>query len=86
MQSEFNAVLTALKEYRPRKPEYIEERLITLDNAERFYNGKKIVIDAFKNKVFSFHKKQEYEDKDEDSPIYKLKNLIDKKRREINEV
>ena len=59
--------------------------MITLYNAERLYSGRKIIINAFKNKVFSIHKKQEHEDKDEDSPISKLENLINKKIREINE-
>ena len=70
-----------LKNYRPRKPEYIKERLITLDNAEKLYNGREILIDVFKNKVFPFYiRGQEHEDEgeDEDSPINKLENLIHK--------
>ena len=70
-QSKFNVVLTALENYRPRKTEYIKEKSITLDNVERLYNKRKIVNDAFKNKVFQFHhEKQEYKDEDEDEDCH----------------
>ena len=86
MQSEFNALLTALEEYKPRKPEYIKERLNLFENATKLYDERKIIIDVFKNKLFPFHTKEpkceeEYKDEDEDesSPINKLKILIEKK-------
>ena len=52
MQIEFTATLTALEKCRPRKPEYKKEKLKLLDNAKKLYDGRKIIIDAFKNNVF----------------------------------
>ena len=52
MQSEFTATLTALEQCRPRKSEYKKEKLKLLDNAKKLYDGRKIIIDAFKNNLF----------------------------------
>ena len=60
-----------------------------MDTAKKqLYDGRKIIIDAFKNKLLPYSsrgKEFEYEDEEEGSPINKLGNLIDEKRREINE-
>ena len=55
IQMKFAGVLTALEKYKPTKPEYIDEKLKVLDNAGRFYNGREMIINAFKNEIFPFY-------------------------------
>ena len=53
MQDEFNGVYGALKKYKPKKEPYIEKRRKLLINADSFCKGREMIIDAFKNKIFS---------------------------------
>ena len=56
-----------------------------MDNAKKLYNGRKIIIDEYKNKMFSFNSRtHEDEDEDEYSPLNRLGNLVDRKRRELS--
>ena len=55
IQKEFANVLDTLERYRPKDPEYIDKRIELLDNAKRFYVGRKIIVDAFKNKIFPLY-------------------------------
>ena len=93
MQDQFNAVLNALNNYNPRKPEYLKDKINLLDNAKKLYDGSKIIIDAFKNKVFPFERKYpedeyEYENeyKDENGHINfnRLANLFYRKERDVS--
>ena len=52
IQDEFNGVYGALKKYKPKKELYIEKRRKLLINADNFYKGREMIIDAFENKVF----------------------------------
>ena len=54
-QDEFNAVLNALKKYSPKNPEYIEEKLNILDDVKSFYDGRDMIINSFKDKIFPLY-------------------------------
>ena len=58
-------MLTELKEYNSTKSEYIDKKCKLLDNAGRFYNGREMIIKAFKNEIFPFYHGKGFEDKDE---------------------
>ena len=47
-------MLTLIGEYNPRKPEYMKWKIEFLHNSKRLADGREIIINAFKNKVFSF--------------------------------
>ena len=49
-----------------------------LHNLKRLIDGRETIIDAFKNKVFSFKSIRQFEDED-DSPVNMVVNLINKK-------
>ena len=49
MEGEFNLVLEAFNKYSPNVSEYINENIDILDNVEKFYDGREIIINAFKN-------------------------------------
>ena len=44
-------MIEVLKKYRPREPKYIEKNNL-LFNAQNFYDGREMIIEAFKNKIF----------------------------------
>ena len=45
--------INRLDKYKPNKTEYVTARKNLLINAENFYNGRQMIIDAFKNGIFS---------------------------------
>ena len=49
-----------------------------LHNLKRLIDGRETIIDAFKNKVFSFKSIRQFEDED-DSSVNIVVNLINKK-------
>ena len=51
-QSGFVSLLNQLKVYGPAKPRYVKAEENLLINAKNFYEGRQMVIDAFKNKIF----------------------------------
>ena len=54
IQEEFDAVFGALEKYKPKKnSKYVKPREKLLINSKNFYDGRKMIIDAFKNKIFS---------------------------------
>ena len=71
-------MLTLIGEYNPRKPEYMKWKIEFLHNLKRLIDGRETIIDAFKNKVFSFKSIRQFEDED-DSPVNMVVNLINKK-------
>ena len=53
IQGEFDAIIGALKNYKPKRPKYKENKEKLLINAQsNFYDGREMIINAFKNKVF----------------------------------
>ena len=51
-QDEFNDMLKLLKKYRPNTPKYVKSKKDLLINAQNFYDGREMIIDAFKDKLF----------------------------------
>ena len=51
-QDAFDHKITELKKYRARKTDKIDERKNLLINAQNFYDGIKMIIQAFKNNFF----------------------------------
>ena len=65
-------MLQALKKCRPRDSKYKSEKLKLLDNSKTFYDGRKMIVNAFKNKIFLFYiNKGLYEDEDKDKDEYR---------------
>ena len=80
MQNEFDSVVNALEEYSPKNPEYEKEKINLLNNAEKFYDGREMIINAFKNTIFPFqHDESRFEDEDEDD-IKDKNSLTDYKK------
>ena len=71
-------MLTLIGEYNPRKPEYMKWKIEFLHNLKRLADGRETIIDAFKNKVFSFKSIRQFEEED-DSSVNMVVNLINKK-------
>ena len=58
----------------------MKEKINLLDNAERIFNGREIIINAFKNKIFPINWEERYfEDEDKDD-IRDENNLINHKK------
>ena len=51
-------MFTALEKYKSTKSEYIDEQLKLLNNARKFYNGKEVIINTFKNDILPFYHKK----------------------------
>ena len=69
-QDNFDSILESLKMYRPRKDsKYKKLKDDILVNAQNFYDGREVVINAFKDKIFPknylsgypYHYRQEHE-------------------------
>ena len=87
-------MFTALEKYKSTKSEYIDEQLKLLNNARKFYNGKEMIINAFKNDIFPFyHVKSEFEDENKNNienendfiDYKKFERLISLKKGDIND-
>ena len=52
IQDEYEAQLAALERYRPRKSDYKTKRENLLNNFKNFYDGREMIINAFKDKIF----------------------------------
>ena len=59
IQDDFNVVFGALEKYKPRDPEHKKEKINLLDNAKTFYNGREMIINTFKNNIFSLNYDEE---------------------------
>ena len=67
-QDELNTVSNFLKTYNPRDNRYIGAKTNLVNNASKFYEGRKKIIEGFKNKIFSIYYDEHEgfkEDKDE---------------------
>ena len=92
IQEEFNAVLTTLEKYKPRDSEYNNKKLKLWENIKGFHDGREMIINAFKNKIFQlYHKENMFEDKDkndirdENGLInYKMLERLTFSRKDIN--
>ena len=73
-QGKFNAVLNAFKKNSPKKLEYIYKKRNLLDNVKKIYDGRDMIIDAFKDKIFVLYREGRFEGKDEDEDEIKDEN------------
>ena len=91
MQDEFDGILGALKKYNPKKSEYVTAKNNLLINAKNLFDGRKMIIDAFKNKIFLLKENEDeheefdqaqrpdYESESEIETITKISSTLDEK-------
>ena len=60
-QNRFKLKRDALDNYSPRVPEYIEAKNSLLNNAKNFYEGRRKIIEGFKEKIFPIKSDDETE-------------------------
>ena len=60
-QNKFHSKRDALNNYSPRVPEYIEAKNSLLNNAKNFYEGRRKIIEGFKEKIFPIKSDDETE-------------------------
>ena len=53
IRDDFDAMIGALKSYKPKRPKYKENKEKLLINAQNFYDGRELIVDTFKNRIFS---------------------------------
>ena len=74
-EDDFDDMTELLKNYRPRKnSKYYKLKDNFLINAQNFYDGRKMIIDAVKNKLFPLYSGNYYE---EESPLESEKSSED---------
>ena len=61
-QDEFNDELKKLEKYRPRTTKFKDDKKDFLINAQNFYDGRKMIIKAFKGKTFPLKNPANYPD------------------------
>ena len=60
-------MLEKLKKYTPRSAVNIEDKKNVLENAQNLYDGREMIVDAFKNKLFPLYSGNYYEEVREES-------------------
>ena len=66
-QSVFDDKIEELKKYRPRTTDNTDTKNNLLNNARNFYDGREMIINTFKNKLFPFYSGNYYEEFKEES-------------------
>ena len=61
-QDNFDDMIKMLKDYKPIKPDNKEKKEKLLINVQSFYDGREMIIEAFKNKMFRFYSGNYYHD------------------------
>ena len=61
-QDVFDDRIEELKKHRPKSEKYVNERSNLLTNAQNFYDGREMIINGFKNKLFPFYSGNYYHD------------------------
>ena len=85
-QDEFNAVLHVLKNYSPKHDKYVTLKNNLVDNASKFYEGRKKIIEGFKNGVFSFYydrdneERMKFEEEEEENKLMEMVKIEDDNR------
>ena len=85
-QDEFNAVLYVLKNYSPKHAKCAILKSNLVDNASKFYEGRKKIIEGFKNGVFSFYydkdnkERMKFEEEEEKHKLMKMVEIEDDNR------
>ena len=60
-------IIEKLKKYKPRTEDNVIDKNNVLKNAQNIYDGREIIINAFKNKLFPFYSGNYYEELEEQS-------------------
>ena len=64
-QDEFMSIFNALEKYRPRNLDYVTARKNLLINAKKIYDGREMIINVFKDKIFPLNPEEGlFEDED----------------------
>ena len=66
-QDVFDTILEKLKKHNLRAKANIEDKTDTLTRAQNFYDGREMIINAFKNKLFPFYSENYYKELEEES-------------------
>ena len=61
-QDVFDTIVKKLKKYKPRTENNINDKDNVLKNAQNLYDGREMIINSFKNKLFSFYSGNYYEE------------------------
>ena len=61
-QDEFDSIIAVLNDYNPKAQKYIQAKNKLLDNAKNFYEGRKKIIEGFKNRIFPLKSDDEIEE------------------------
>ena len=66
-QDNFDDMIKILKDYKPIKPDNKKMKSLLI-NSQNFYDGREMIIEAFKNKIFPFYSGNYYHDLREEEP------------------
>ena len=69
IQDEYEAQFAALEKYEPKTSDYATARKNLLINAKNFYDGREMIINAFKDKIFPLIPEDFFENEDEDEDL-----------------
>ena len=87
----FDEILKRLKKYAPRAENNVDDKNNVLKNAQNLYDGREMIIDAIKNKLFPLASGNYYEEVEEESSKSKDKEKSEGEKirkdnnRQINE-
>ena len=85
-QDEFNSMLSVLSNYAPKSQKYIEAKNKLLDNAKNFYEGRKKIMEGFKNGIFPLKSDDDFEEQQTSRKFNKKEPPIKPKKNDVNEL
>ena len=83
-QDEFNSIFVALSNYAPKSQKYTEAKNKLLDNAKNFYEGRKKIIEGFKNGIFPLNSDDEFEEQQTSKKFSEKEPLIKPTKTDVN--
>ena len=66
-QDNFDDMIKILKDYKPKKSDNKKKKDALVINAQNFYDGRKMIVNAFKSKTFPFYLGNYYHDLEEET-------------------
>ena len=85
-QDEFDSILAVLSNYTPKAQKYIEAKNKLLDNAKNFYEGRKKIIQGFKNGIFPLKSDNEFEEQNTSKKFNEKQPPIKPTKIDVNEL
>ena len=73
-QDNFDNMIKILKDDKPKTDGNKKKKDVLLINAQNFYDGRKMIIEVFKNNFFPFYSGNYYEELQEESSGVKMRN------------